>query len=220
MIEQHFISPVVTKINSTHIEFLRQFRQFLCGNPDTSSVIIAGGAVRDSYFKKPINDIDIYYQHLPDVLVDGPEMENLNTLKSFAKTLPSSDTFGASVAFDSATPRENWNITGSYGSPFIRSIVDVVHMGQRYQLIAVNMPAVEFVEKHFNVDLCRCWCDGKRMRYPSAFMRDAKNKTITIAGDIGRQQYHYTYQHHLPKIQEKYPDFTVVDTLKGKKWDK
>ena len=45
-----------TKITKDHIWVLKQMHKV-----GYHSAIIAGGAVRDSYFKKPIKDVDVFY---------------------------------------------------------------------------------------------------------------------------------------------------------------
>lgn len=214
-IQQYWSEYAPTDLTSENISFLKKLKRFLADD----DVIIAGGAIRDAYFEKPISDIDIYYQHSLDRGVDGPQLENSETLKKLLLPLAKAGSI-ASVDVKAVTPRDSrgWKPSDYYSFRFIRSIVDVVHSGQRYQLMATSMPPVEFVQKHFDVNLCRCWYDGVRMRYTGAFLRDARNKTLTIEGEMTKGEYKTMLNIHIPKLKEKYPDFTVIDTLRTKNW--
>ena len=210
---------MTTKLNKRDMWVLRQLHDL-----GYTTAIIAGGAVRDSYFSKPIKDVDIFYW-----VSEHNDVENSNHSIKPNTTLPLVNLFeldknikSVSTVYTSSNhkqrkgkPNTSSCVTG-YGSRHVQSIINIYKNGQTYQLIGLNIAPLEFVNTYFDINLCRCWCDGTRMRYPSAFQQDAMNKTITVAGNLTYLEYKAVMKHHVPRIQRKYPDFVVVDTLKAK----
>lgn len=201
-----------------------------------TSAIIAGGAVRDSYFKKPINDIDIFIydvDHDPDQLA-------IQSSRKAGTILEKLDARIISRIFDikSGSPRHysSTNVistgedfvamcytqfqslsSGSYGpdNRFITSIINMVKNHQLYQFISVNIDPIEYVTKQFDVNLCKAYCDGTRMRYTQDFLEDARNKTLTINPKLTEEEHYHTMQIHLPRLQTKFPDFRVIHSPPG-----
>ena len=177
-----------------------------------SSPILAGGAIRDDFMglTNDISDYDYFIEN-PCKLLKEPTQKNFNTLveKIILTAFPQADSF--SQLFDTAylTPEEQsaaGNITkGSHAH--IVSVWEIEDSWQVHQLIFTSVDPIIHVNKYFDIGFCKAYCDGKKIRYTEDFLRDVKNKTMTIVGDdLTKEQVYY----HADKILDKYYDFTVV----------
>lgn len=196
-----------TKITREHTQVLKTIQGL-----GHTSAIIAGGAVRDSYFSKPISDIDIF--------IHDPEYagNNVSQLTSFdiGRHLLSSDQPQTTFYDDDCDDYVDELFDTRWGSPgggatnrFVSQIINLQKDGILYQIISLKVDPVEYVKKHFDVGLCMAWCDGTRLRFTQRFQTDAANKTITLCGDLTEQEYDYAVRNHIPRIKQKYPNFTV-----------
>ena len=190
-----------------------------------TSAIIAGGAVRDAYFKIRIRDIDIFYYHPKHssekvMPLKSPEhcaqVFDLDTTHSSRHNAlhPSSDYVRLIYSADMFPSRKSSYDAGTE----VQAVIEMWKNMQLYQFIGVTVPPTQYVKEFFDTDICRCWCDGTRMRYSGPFLKDAKNKTITVNGNISRGNYKRVMKEHVPRLQRKFRNFTVVDLLK-KKYD-
>lgn len=198
----------ITKLTLEQIQHLKKLHDV-----GYTSAIIAGGAVRDTYFKKPIIDIDVFVldprYNGDDNLVTDKYISNLFNVSAI------STSFNKNIKTNRLTYPKH-STPYSYGSRYINHIKNVPIDGILYQLILVSISPIEYVMKHFYVDIARCYCDGTRLRYTNEFLNDARNKTLTIAGEMTKTEYIFGLKRYIEKIRRKFPDYVVVDTLKDK----
>jgi len=162
------------------------------------SAIVAGGAVRDAYFGIKPRDIDIYVWH-PDFSLRNERTETLTEL-SLSKILQLD--FSKDTITDVSTD--------SYYGEEIVEIFDVVKNGILYQIISVERRPKDFVDMYFDIGLCKATYDGERVNYFPEFLADASNKHLTVVSDqLDQQQFDYTMNVHMPKMQQKFPTYKV-----------
>lgn len=196
-----------THLTSENIWVLKQLH-----NIGFKSAIIAGGAVRDSYFKRPINDIDIYYWH--PGYSEGKE-KNQNTELPFSAlfdlNMQDTELFDADevkTVFKSAnqTKKNGYeNLTG------IVSVTDIIKNEQKYQFIGTEIPPPQYATTKFDFHICMCYCDGKKMRYTNEFLTDAMNRTLTINPNLSDYRYGLVLKTRLAKMKNYFPRFTLID---------
>jgi hypothetical protein len=213
-----------TKINalSEPVKILRRLQAF-----GYKSAIIAGGAIRDDYTGKEINDYDIFlwdprhsseFTFLQNATHNGPRIDvasdnfEMERTTEFVELLQTFDVdqifqagaYGALLTGDGSPldePGIGARLTGIWEAEFDYN---------DYQLIYTQVNPVVHVEKYFDIGLCKAYCDGVKIRYTPDFMRDLKNKTFTIvAQDMTSDQFTYAVDHHAAKLEKKYPGFNV-----------
>lgn len=178
-----------------------------------TSSLIAGGAVRDTYFKKEIRDIDIYvldpkYGRNEPIMQAFRNIIDGSTLKHLFK-LSTGDAVADNCSYIKGQYSKHY-----YVNKYVTNIRSFKKNGQEYQIITLNIVPERYVLNHFNVNISRCYCDGTKMRYTHEFLQDAHHHTITIAGDIPKHNYERSMKVYVPKIKRKFPNFKIVDTLK------
>lgn len=186
-------------LSSHSITTLKQFQRV-----GYKSALIAGGAVRDAYFNRPPHDIDIYIWN------STASNETIDLEFQVMNKQALSQLFGSDI---SVVVRDNYSKRETH----ISTVNDVYESSQgiMYQVIVLNINPIEYVMQHFDIGLCMCYCDGIKMRYGDAFLHDALNKQLTVRGNLTEQEYLYSINHHLKKLKKYFPDFSVVDKLKG-----
>ena len=188
---------VTKRITKEHTAVLKALQHV--GNV---SAIIAGGAVRDTYFSKPISDIDIF---IFDPVFSGKQRVNQLTTQYVSNLMGGEDVCDVWELYHTM-----WSSpAGGTTNRFVTQIINLFKDGTDYQLISLKIDPVEYVKKYFDVGLCMAYCDGKRMRFTERFLTDANNKTITLCGDLNKEEYDYATKNHIPRIRNKYPDFVV-----------
>lgn len=213
---------------SDDIWVLRQFQQ-----AGYSSAIIGGGAVRDAYLERDPHDIDIFiwdnekspetihqdYRRLDEVNI--ARMLNMDPNKPKAKIEDEWDQlFGTHTNVNWGDEDEVTRMTHARyqgRGNHINCVWEVYKADFEtvYQIIVLNKDPKEYVERYFDIGLCMCYCDGRKMRFTDRFLTDAKNKTLTICGELSKGEYEYTMKHHIQKMKSRFKDYTVVDLLKG-----
>lgn len=181
------------KITHHHISFLNKLKSL-----GFRSAIIAGGAVRDTYFGRDINDIDIYINHADMYDKDSDDIGKLLHQKI------ASNPYSFSHLFEN-------NLDVQYGSEYITTIWEYDEDGVIYQIMLLDfITPTGFMQKHFDLGICMAYCDGHQHHFTSEFLQDANNKTITVRGDFDERQLAHIIDHHLPKVEAKYPQHRTV----------
>ena len=187
------------------------------------SAIIAGGAFRDIYHGWYPRDIDIF--------VWDPAFSNEKTpfekLKNNRKenpghvwrTGPDMDAMWSNIMrLDDMDIIEQR--FGEYDEQKgkITAVWDVWKSLINFQIIFTKLRPVDHMEQNFNIGLCKCYCDGTKVRFTGDFMRDASNKTLTIVGkNLTQREYDHTIDTHIPRIKGKYPNFTIKHSVENEK---
>jgi hypothetical protein len=190
------------------------------------SAIIAGGAIRDTYHNKPVRDIDLY--------IWSPETSNEHTTRSIKDVLkqldashptriepipaPAAPTFYIKSAKSPAhqapaiiRPSMGTDCGESiYDTAYISGVIPCTIKGQDFEFIITSINPILYVNDFFDIGLCKCYSDGHKIQLTSDFIEDSLNKTLTIVGkDMHQCHIDYTMQNHVPKLQEKYPNYPI-----------
>lgn len=167
------------------------------------SAIIAGGALRDQYHDIKINDIDIYVPNVGEEIYSEKYWKQLFNLK--IGKLFSADR----IKMMSADSEE-----GYIDKNFICDVWEITKNRIDYNIIVVDIPPIEYVNKYFDIGLCKAYCDGIKIHFTADFMHDSKFKHLTIVTEnienIGQAQFDFMMDHHIHKLQTKYPTHTLV----------
>lgn len=175
-----------------------------------NSAIIAGGAVRDTYFGIEINDIDIYVT-LDDLKYANTADDVDMLLRN--KLITEHDT---NILFDLTGDRDdNANYTSVPHIANVWEYLDTTHApgmtDPRYQIILLDdISPIDFVETQFDIGICMAYCDGQQHHFTSDFLEDANNQTLTVKDHLSQNRFHYCMGHHMPKLQHKFPNFQIV----------
>lgn len=176
------------------------------------SAIIAGGAIRDIYHSTEISDYDIFLQHPGAVISEDLLIQTLGQFyKQTNDELYSATDDGSNGYMPSSKSKKKsrivevwnlnrYNLTASYYDSY-----------NCYQFIFLAHDPVEYVKKHFDIGLCKAYCDGVKIHLSEDFMEDSNNQTLTIcAKEMSRSEFDYVLDHHLPKLTDKFPGWKVV----------
>lgn len=202
------LQPTISTITPHH-DMVRTLRHLK--RQGFVNALIAGGAIRDMYFQQPIKDIDIFLWD-PDVKGNAEGNLTINHRideKGIIK-LMDLDVSQSWYRRDFAT-RSGLGEDEEYAvTKHVTQVWSVVKNELPYQLIFLNIRPLEFVEKHFDIALCKAYCDGHMIRYTKDFSNDANHQTLTICSH-GLTQRHFDYicEAYLPRIKEKYPNFVA-----------
>jgi len=211
---------------------LRQFQQ-----AGYSSAVIGGGAVRDAYLNRDAHDIDIFIwdsRESNEPINHSFQVLNEASIAKLLNMAPNKDVEPIEDEWDKLFGHPTVGVGGlNWGDEdSVERVTDVSYEGRGnhihcvwdvykadfetvYQLIVLNKDPKEYVERYFDIGLCMCYCDGRKMRFTDKFLTDAKNKTLTICGELTEAEYNYTMNHHIKKLKSRFRDYTVVDQLKG-----
>lgn len=170
--------------------------------------IIAGGYHRDL-----LNDV-----HFSDVDILVPRLQaNEATVFDTCRTSDWENLFKLQI--------NNWRSmdmiqeldeddAGDYGesaSENIRTAFGLIKNEINYNLIIVENDPIDFVMDDFDFNICKTYCDGKKVTFTKEFMADIEQKHLTFAArDVNLEQFARAMQVHLPKLKAKYPDYKVV----------
>lgn len=186
----------INKINAHH-DMVRALRRLhVAGFP---SALIAGGAIRDLYFGNHIKDVDIFLE--VDVFGKCTDPDYIWNIMDCKMDEPF-------WRFDEIT--ESSPTGEQYVGQLVEQVWDVYRDQTAYQLIFLNVPPEEYVNKHFDIGLCKAYCDSSKLRFTRDFSNDAANKTLTIvAEEINQAQFNYILHHHLVRMKRKFPGYTT-----------
>ena len=163
--------------------------------------IIAGGAIRDLCHGKTVKDVDIY--------VPCETTSTKDSLCAFEE-----DFWGEIFSFNNPDDyiEQAGDSDESYeGKNHIGIVWEIQSEGVLYNIILVDINPIEYVEKYFDIGLCKAYFDGKRFRLTADFINDSKNKTLTVVvNNIKQGEFEHMMEWHVAKLQRKYKDHTVV----------
>ena len=165
--------------------------------------IIAGGYFRDVYNDVPYSDVDIYVEFLHDDF----RTTNISDWKTLLK-LKVDDYRSADDIHTLGTEDEPYDIPDDNN---IMEVFGLVKNEIKYNIIVVENEPVDYVNAAFDFNICKNWCDGKRIRFPKEFMSDIENKTITVCDrKMSLGDFAHSMDVHLPKLKRKYPHHKLI----------
>jgi len=176
------------------------------------SAVIAGGAIRDTYFNQLPRDVDIF--------VYDPGLSGEEIMYPYTGTVDSNFLTQCFRLDRTSNPRRASsdrvtrasNSICSYGSLHgVTSVWDVMKDCVPYQFITLSAPPIDWVNQSFDFGLCKAYYDGEKIRFTSDFMFDMQHKQLTIVGKtLTLGQMVHAIDVHAPRIQTRYPAYTVV----------
>jgi hypothetical protein len=196
---------------------------------------LQGGAIRDWSYDRPVKDIDVFftcpsdneYEDLCANLVHNTDEQHIAEIQDrfyATKYKPGPNALQTPKVDLSSVQNQNQllatlqitectNNTGyEHASDFIDDIGSMtLDNDERLDLVRLQgINPIEFVEKHFDIGLCKGWFDGNVVTRSADMTRDYRNKTITTIGKLTDKQLQKMEHSHIPRIQQKYPDFKVI----------
>lgn len=210
-IKLHGGSEPVKKLKHLQTEF----NKFYPISAYNSPCILAGGAIRDIYMDKAeyINDYDIFIQDISGMFSQQSLYEDAIEY-IIDHVFPRCDAY--EILFDSEylTIKEQhlqkYDIKPGAHTQ-IASVWEINEDDKTYQLVFTKDDPIQHIEKNFDIGLCKAYCDGNKIRYTPDFLRDVKNKTMTIVGEnMSEEQVQYAVTMHAERLMWKYLNFRVV----------
>jgi len=174
------------------------------------NAIVAGGVLRDMYHGKAISDVDIFIEY-----------DYRDITQILGKTVPSlRDTFWEAY----------WHNTlkcGAYDScdfegfkyaeedDMLYAVWTTTKNGLKYQIVFVKDDPIHYVENYFDFGICKAYSDGNKIRFTDEFLKDSSNHTITLYSEnLTEDQRNHALNNHLPRIQEKYSGYRLIEHIK------
>jgi len=178
--------------NHEYIHTLLKIKEYL------PEAIIAGGAIRDMYHKKPIRDIDVYIKKTDTTPIYQT---------SFWQQL---------FALDNTTDYIEHSGKSYTGKPYtgkthIGMVWEIRKNGIMYNIIVTDIDPVDYVEQFFDIGLCKAYCDGTKIRLTADFMHDSRNKLLTVVSKhLPQDEFDGMMDRHIAKLRKKYHDYKLV----------
>jgi len=178
------------------------------------SAIIAGGYYRDIFNDVQYGGVDIYvssgstatHGSVFDGNIFDPDItshwEDLLELKVH-------DFRSMDMIQELGEGDEDYDIDGTQN---IVKVFGMIKSEIQYNIIVVVDEPIKFIEEDFDFNICKTYCDGKKIRFTKEFMSDAESKTITFGQKrkTKMSQFCHAMDIHLPKLQRKYPQHKLV----------
>jgi hypothetical protein len=177
-------------------EVIRQLNALRKYNWDDA--IIAGGAIRDLYFKHPISHFDIFLTAKRlDISVTRDDDFRAFTWAEYWETLFS----GHRARYLGNNTRLSNNIW---------AVWEIDSLMITYRVILIDKPPIQYVNENFDFGVCMAYCDGTKVHFSSGFMNDAMNQTLTLyRKNLTEEQLKYAMGDHLSKLQRKFPGWKL-----------
>jgi len=190
----------LSKINEP-ISTLRKIQKI------ASNSIIAGGYFRDKFSDVPYNDIDIYIQPTYQKAALNNDVCDKEYWKGFFN-LKVDDYGSMDNIAELGETDEEYDIINNNN---IITVFEMTRNELRYNLIIINIDPIKYVEELFDFGICKNYCDGKKVTFTKEFMSDIEHKRLTFTDRaVSDANLNHAINVHLPKLQHKYPNFTVV----------
>lgn len=167
------------------------------------SAIIAGGYHRDIFTGVQFHDVDIFVEMDSALLNPNVETTWISALRLKVDDLRSADSIRimGSGEVDYRIASDNDIVT----------VFAMVKGETKYNIIVVDCDPIEHIENSFDFNICKTWCDGKRIHFSKEFMADIENKTITFCErKMSLNEFTHSMDSHLQKLKYKYPDHKVI----------
>lgn len=187
-----------------------------------TDAIIAGGFIRDSLFKIPYKDVDIYlsdeYRHKFTSIhrnMNIFQAINLCGLNAWTNVSVSVNAPGKTYYYADDLnllshvinvdiidkKMEKDRISSSW-----RSSKDRISL----QLIFVKCNPEKYVEKCFDIGISKCYYNGTNRIFLSDCLKDIREKTLTICNPhITEDTFRRIRYGYVPRLLEKYPSFKL-----------
>jgi len=167
------------------------------------TAIIAGGWLRDLYHNIPFSDVDVYVTEIDAVKTKHSIYDKEFWVEQFQLR---TDGF---MSYDSIHRPGEGN--GYEGKSHINTVWEIRKGFTNYNIIILDMNPTDYVNQYFDIGLCKAYCDGSRIRLTADFMHDSQYKRLTLVSkEIEEDEFLHVMSHHVPKIRNKYPGYTLI----------
>lgn len=208
-----YLPPTINTI-SGHSEMVRVLRH-LQNRWGFSSALIGGGAIRDIYFQQFPKDVDIFLwdpssKACPDPVRRNPRVLNEDMIWEMMDCRGDRSFWQRDWVEQGSLHDEDDEDALYFISKYITQVWNCVKEGRQYQLIFLNVAPLDYVNKYFDIGLCKAYCDGYKVRFTKDFSIDATQKTLTICGeDISKRHFDYILENHLARMKRKFPGYVA-----------
>lgn len=184
-------------------QILRQIHNY----PNGDNAILAGGALRDQALGVPPSDFDIFIKRPTTVQEQKGLFANLFTCQALKQV---NTTFSVTCSYYTSYGTGSTN-QNQIDNGIVSIIEGLSFAGDKIQIITVDTDPVEYVHRNFPIGLSKIYFDGTKVRVLKEFIADAKNDQITYFyhPDTDPRHHRRIINYYIPKIQAKYPTFTV-----------
>lgn len=232
--------------------------------------IIAGGAIRDMYFKNKPKDYDVFIYEAPvqmhqfeqpapppsPTFNNSPGAKNVKAKQSINVPIakveeePKKPTINFRIEADreefrkilgaerivemTAKPKKVSTSSG-FGSNALAALepakVEADEMAEMFsdvdenfvvsvfkyqftsgpavEVITLTMNPTEYVERYFDLGICKAYFNGSKVHYTPDFMRDVRGKTITLCGEMSPNQLYRSLNKHTGRMLQKFPGYDL-----------
>lgn len=201
------------------IERLKTFYSQLRKPIDSTSVIIAGGSVRDALNGRDVKDLDVYVQLSYDIEEDSLDAaDEIDTVVEAWNKVFFSE--GKCISTSDAPDRGRKDT--KYGG--LVSIKDVWHWKSGLgdlpvDLIFVNRDPALVVKEEYDFGICQAWVGHYGLKTLPAYWSDSFNRTITyLDRHRAGTSMHTKSREHAARILAKYPGWRTRNILPLTSW--
>ena len=176
------------------------FRRLLHIQTAFPEAVIAGGALRDLHFNKPIKDVDVFVSSLGKDSVAG-----------LIKGLYPETEFSGPTVYQ-MIPESIADYTSWAERDGIRGVWQVIHDLDTppLQIIALDRPvSMSSMAARCDFGFCQVASDGYSIHYTPAFYTDADNNTATYTGPYADDQIMRS-RRRADRLRDRYPDRQFV----------
>ena len=176
------------------IQTLRKIKETL---PDA---ILAGGAIRDVYHNKKVKDYDLFVSS--NTTLDVYKDSFWEKQFSLGNELHTGDII---------TNLSDTEDGSCEGANYVDTVWEVKKNGSHYNVIVLNMNPTEYINRFFDIGICKAYSDGERIRLTSDFMRDSRNHLLTIVSEsMSQPDFNRMMDRHVEAVKQKYPGYKLV----------
>lgn len=160
-------------------------------------------------------DVDIYVNYHDGYQESNEFFDNLfRLMPDFARTVRKNTTYDG-VRFGSGISVDNIRI----GKLPDGKKMDVIQISKNFK-----GTAVDHIHQHFDLDICKCWFDGKQLHGPFELLRDRRCelKKLNFFGPLKIDPIQFiryvhsikTYNHRAPVIPGEFDPFRVIKRIR------
>lgn len=172
--------------------------------------VIVGGALRDTYFGRPVKDVDVFVTHIE--AADGRDFiwEKLRAAFPLETNVQETGVFlsmsNVRLIVPDAKDYEDW----SGGD--VRAVYEVEIMEDQppFQIITTSAPmTLHEARDRVDFDICQIAFDGRLVTASTGFQQAALTKTATYVGAGCDKQRDRSFK-RATRLHGKYPDWTFI----------
>jgi hypothetical protein len=179
------------------IQILRKIKETL---PDA---ILAGGAIRDVYHNKNVKDYDLF--------VSGNTTLDVYKDSFWEKQFSLGNELHVDDSITNLSDLSDSEDASCEGTTHVDTVWEVNKNGSLYNVIILNANPTEYINRFFDIGICKTYSDGRRIRFTSDFMHDSRNHLLTIVSEsMSQPDFNRMMDRHVAAVKLKYPGYKLV----------